>query len=169
MEHQDDELHSLRDQLRLHIDAAAKSAAAVLQTATDLLLAMAARESPVAPDAVQTESVSTPAVMTPEQAAEYLGVATQTLAVWRSTGRCALPFVKVGRNARYRKPFGAFQGLRRCFVRLTDTNRGTGSAHGPQRDPLAVVELMPWRPTQAARSAHPTPRAPLSTRHCPSA
>jgi excisionase family DNA binding protein len=103
MEHQDDELHSLREQLRLHIDAAAKSAAAALQTAADLLLAMAKRESPVAPDAVRTETVSTPEVMTPEQAAEYLGVATQTLAVWRSTGRYALPFVKVGRHTRYRK------------------------------------------------------------------
>lgn len=37
------------------------------------------------------------------QAAEYLGVATQTLAVWASTGRYDLPFIKVGRLAKYRQ------------------------------------------------------------------
>ena len=37
-----------------------------------------------------------------EQAAEYLTVSPGTLAVWRSTGRYSLPFVKVGRMVRYR-------------------------------------------------------------------
>ena len=37
-----------------------------------------------------------------EQAAEYLTVSPGTLAVWRSTGRYSLPFVKVGRRVRYR-------------------------------------------------------------------
>lgn len=37
-----------------------------------------------------------------KQAAEILDVTPGTLAVWRSTGRYALPFVKVGRNVRYR-------------------------------------------------------------------
>ncbi len=32
----------------------------------------------------------------------YLGVPTSTLAVWRSTGRVELPFVKVGGHVRYR-------------------------------------------------------------------
>jgi len=42
-------------------------------------------------------------VLTPEQAAEYLGIAKQTLAVWRSKGRYGLRFTKVGRRVRYRK------------------------------------------------------------------
>jgi excisionase family DNA binding protein len=37
-----------------------------------------------------------------KQAAEYLTVSPGTLSVWRSTGRYALPFVKVGRMVRYR-------------------------------------------------------------------
>jgi len=44
-----------------------------------------------------------PALLTREQAAEYLGIAAQTLAVWATTGRYDLPFIKVGRCARYRK------------------------------------------------------------------
>jgi excisionase family DNA binding protein len=38
-----------------------------------------------------------------QQAAEYLNVSPGTLSVWRSTGRHGLPFVKVGRNVRYRQ------------------------------------------------------------------
>lgn len=41
-------------------------------------------------------------LLTPAQAAEILGVTHQTLAVWRSTGRYNLPFVKVGRRVMYR-------------------------------------------------------------------
>lgn len=36
------------------------------------------------------------------QAADMLGVKTSTLAVWRSTGRYNLPFLKVGRLVKYR-------------------------------------------------------------------
>ena len=36
------------------------------------------------------------------EAAEYLDTTTSTLAVWRCTGRYDLPYVKVGRNVRYR-------------------------------------------------------------------
>ena len=39
--------------------------------------------------------------MTREQAAEYLGVRPQTLAVWATTRRYALPFFRVGRKAIY--------------------------------------------------------------------
>jgi excisionase family DNA binding protein len=35
-------------------------------------------------------------------AAEFLNISAGTLSVWRSTGRYALPFVKIGRNVRYR-------------------------------------------------------------------
>lgn len=42
-------------------------------------------------------------LLTPETAAKYLGIKPETLAVWRSTGRYNLPFVKVGRWVRYRE------------------------------------------------------------------
>lgn len=37
-----------------------------------------------------------------KQAAEALGVKPTTLAVWRSTGRYKLPYLKVGRLVKYR-------------------------------------------------------------------
>ena len=36
-------------------------------------------------------------------AAKAIDVAPNTLAVWRSTGRYKLPFIKVGRKVRYRR------------------------------------------------------------------
>lgn len=42
-------------------------------------------------------------LLTRREAAAYLGVAEQTLAVWKCTGRRLLPFVKIGRLVRYRK------------------------------------------------------------------
>lgn len=41
-------------------------------------------------------------LLTREQAAEYLGVTVQTLAVWACTKRYGLSYVKVGRLAKYR-------------------------------------------------------------------
>ncbi len=41
-------------------------------------------------------------LLTNEQAAEYLGVASNSLAVWRTTKRYAIPYVKVGRLVKYR-------------------------------------------------------------------
>lgn len=41
-------------------------------------------------------------LLTPEEAAEILGISPGTLTVWRSTGRYNLPYVKVGRAVRYR-------------------------------------------------------------------
>lgn len=49
---------------------------------------------------VATDMPATPA-LTPEEAAKLLGVKPATLAVWRSTGRYAVPYYKVGRNVRY--------------------------------------------------------------------
>ena len=43
-----------------------------------------------------------PALLTREQAAKYLGVAAQTLAIWAMTGRYNLPVIKVGRLCKYR-------------------------------------------------------------------
>lgn len=41
-------------------------------------------------------------LLTPKKAAEILGVAIGTLAVWRCTARYPLPFVKIGRRVMYR-------------------------------------------------------------------
>jgi len=40
--------------------------------------------------------------MTPNEVAEYLGVSTETLNVWRCTKRYNLPYIKAGRLVRYR-------------------------------------------------------------------
>ena len=46
----------------------------------------------------------TPAgLMTPRDAAVYIGVKINTLAVWRMTNKYGLPFVKLGKVVRYRK------------------------------------------------------------------
>jgi len=42
-------------------------------------------------------------LLTAGGAAEYLDIQAQTLAVWRSTRRYTLRYVKVGRYVRYRK------------------------------------------------------------------
>jgi excisionase family DNA binding protein len=41
-------------------------------------------------------------LLTPIEAAEFLNVKPQTLAVWRCNARYALPFVRVGNLVRYR-------------------------------------------------------------------
>lgn len=41
-------------------------------------------------------------LLTRQEAAEYLGVRPETLAVWHCTRRYKLPVVKVGRSVRYR-------------------------------------------------------------------
>ena len=42
-------------------------------------------------------------LLTADQVADILGVTSHTLAVWRSTGRYALSYVKSGRLVRYRE------------------------------------------------------------------
>jgi excisionase family DNA binding protein len=44
-----------------------------------------------------------PDTMSPDAAAAYLGIKVTTLAMWRSTKRYPLRYVKVGRYVRYRK------------------------------------------------------------------
>jgi len=44
-----------------------------------------------------------PELLTRDEAARYLGLKPQTLAVWASTGRYELPFIRAGRYVRYRK------------------------------------------------------------------
>ncbi|HCK82537.1 MAG TPA: helix-turn-helix domain-containing protein [Candidatus Competibacter sp.] len=41
-------------------------------------------------------------LLTPEQAADRLGMSPDTLNVWRTTGRYNLPYVKIGRRVKYR-------------------------------------------------------------------
>ena len=38
-----------------------------------------------------------------QETAEILGISKSALEAWRTTGRYKLPFVKVGRNVRYRR------------------------------------------------------------------
>lgn len=57
---------------------------------------------PTTLDKTRREIAERDELLTREQAAEYLGVKSQTLAVWATTGRYDLPFVRVGRCVRYR-------------------------------------------------------------------
>lgn len=52
---------------------------------------------------IKDRSKSTDPLFTPKETAEYLGVTEPTLAVWRCTGRYAIPYIKVGRLVKYRK------------------------------------------------------------------
>ncbi len=49
------------------------------------------------------KSELTDPLFNPPGAAQYIGVAEKTLAVWRCTGRYSIPFIKVGRLVKYRK------------------------------------------------------------------
>ncbi len=42
-------------------------------------------------------------LLSEKEAADFLQTAPGTLSVWRSTGRYALPFLKVGAKVRYRR------------------------------------------------------------------
>ena len=42
-------------------------------------------------------------LLTRREAAAYLGVSAQTLAIWKCSGRVQLPFVKIGRLVKYRR------------------------------------------------------------------
>jgi excisionase family DNA binding protein len=46
--------------------------------------------------------VASDSLLSEDQAALRLGVKSQTLALWRMTGRYDLPFIRVGRLVRYR-------------------------------------------------------------------
>lgn len=49
-----------------------------------------------------TTPAITPAVLTPEQAAAYLGINEHTLACWRSNRQQRIPFLKIGSRVKYR-------------------------------------------------------------------
>jgi excisionase family DNA binding protein len=42
-------------------------------------------------------------LLTRDQAAAYLGIATRTLAIWKWAKRYDLPYVKIGRLVRYKR------------------------------------------------------------------
>lgn len=42
-------------------------------------------------------------IFTNKEAADYIGVKENTLAIWRSTGRYKIPYVKVGTKVIYNK------------------------------------------------------------------
>ena len=44
-----------------------------------------------------------PTLLSRDQAAEYLGVRPQTLAIWAMSGRYGLRFIRVGRLTKYRR------------------------------------------------------------------
>ncbi len=46
---------------------------------------------------------TTDLLLTPPEAAAYIGVTENTLSVWRCVGRYNIPFIKVGRLVKYRK------------------------------------------------------------------
>ena len=47
------------------------------------------------------QTTSAPLV-TPEIAAQHIGVKAGTMQMWRTTGRYAIPYIKVGKCVRYR-------------------------------------------------------------------
>ncbi len=47
-------------------------------------------------------AINTDRLLTRGEAADFLSVKEQTLALWHSTGRYSIPVVKVGRSVRYR-------------------------------------------------------------------
>lgn len=77
-------------------------------------------------------------LLSPREASAYLGVPTSTLAVWRSTGRVVLPFVKVGGHVRYRP-----EDIRRFLAgespaspSVTSTAKATATARQVSPSPL---------------------------------
>lgn len=57
--------------------------------------------------------------LTPEEAAEYLGVSVATLSTWRCRLTYPLSYVKVGRSVRYRKvDLDNFLSERRVLIDL---------------------------------------------------
>lgn len=49
------------------------------------------------------KSLSVDPLLTPSEAAAYLGVTEGTISVWRCTRRYPIPYIKIGRLVKYRK------------------------------------------------------------------
>lgn len=50
-----------------------------------------------------TNSNSSETFLNTEETAEYLKTSVSTLAIWRTTGRYNIPYMKIGRKVFYRK------------------------------------------------------------------
>ncbi len=55
------------------------------------------------PEPKEEPRKSVPELLTRAQAAEYLGTTVGTLSTWACTRAVEVPFVKIGRNVRYRR------------------------------------------------------------------
>ena len=76
-------------------------------------------------------------LLSPEEVQQLLNVPVSTLAVWRSTGRVHLPFVKVGRHVRYRiEDIELYLGGHREQVAVSEPPRD----RTPRPKPVTVVE-----------------------------
>jgi hypothetical protein len=60
------------------------------------------RQEAAAGPELQGQAATPHQLLTREEAAEFLNIKPQTLAVWHTTRRYKLPVVKVGRSVRYR-------------------------------------------------------------------
>lgn len=107
---------------------------------------MAARAKRIAKQA--KHDCAAPDLLTPGEAAAYLGVEQQTLAVWRTTGRYSLPAVRVGRLVRYRRSdLDAFLAAR--------TSDGTDKERTPPEADRRAIEF-----AEAEMVDHDSVRAP---------
>ena len=61
------------------------------------------KSTPTVKAVSETCNILPSGLMTPRDAAVYLGVKINTLAVWRMDKRYHLPYIKVGKCIRYRK------------------------------------------------------------------
>ncbi len=90
-----------------------------------------------------------------EEAAAYLGVAAQTLAIWKVTGRYSLPVIKVGRLTRYRRSdLDSFLNQRTVDTSLSRVEKKTCSVpagNALDAAPFAEVKLVePRTETQSS-------------------
>jgi hypothetical protein len=57
---------------------------------------------PETTDRIDARLTNQEILIPPAKVAEMTGFTVGTLSVWRSTGRCSLPYVKLGRKVMYR-------------------------------------------------------------------
>jgi excisionase family DNA binding protein len=85
-------------------------------------------------------------LLTRREAAAYLGVAAQTLAIWQTTGRYRLPVVKVGKLVRYRlADLDSFLTSRTLNVKLTAGSDQDRREHTETKAPLEKAKQQPTK------------------------
>lgn len=96
-------------------------------------------------------------LLTRAEAADYLGVAKQTLAIWKTTGRYSLPVVKVGRLSKYRRSDLDNFLSRRTLDTSDKLMSSAGKADTPQPPAFAEVKIVepgPPLPSSAAEEGY---------------